>query len=137
MYANRYASTIKMRGIVGLVFSLCLAAANVSYAQDRPLPADATLGTLKASAVPKIVIDGNPLKLTAGAQIRNQRNFIIQASALSSSTAGSDVNVLYKKSRQGQIERLWLLTDQEYQRIKSGAKSAPLPPVKNSATQIH
>jgi len=132
-----HSGTKKMRSIVGLMFTLCLIVGNLSYAEDRPLPADGILGTLKSSAMPKIVIDGNQVKLTAAAQIRNQKNLIVQVSALSGSASAPDVNVLYKKSKQGQIERIWLLTDQEYQRIKSGVKSAPLPPIKNSTTQIH
>jgi hypothetical protein len=131
------ANTVKTGSIVGLIFSLCLAVSNSSYAEDRPLPADGILGTLKPSAIPKIVIDGKPVTLTGGAQIRNQKNFIVQVGALSGSASSPDVNVLYKKSRQGQIDRIWLLTDQEYERIKTGAKPAPLPPIKNSPTQIH
>jgi hypothetical protein len=104
-----------------LVCILCLLAgltmSNVSYA-DRPLPANGVLGVFKPSATPNMVIDNQPVKLGAGAQIRNEKNMIVQPAALS----GADVHILYKKGIQGQIDRIWILTEAEYERISQAAK---------------
>jgi len=53
---------------------------------------------------------------------------LVQTTSLS----GPDVGVLYKKSSQGQIDRIWILTDLEYQNIKNGVKPTPLMPVKKT-----
>jgi len=115
--------------IAGLIFSVLLSfmlsAPSVAAPEARPLPANGILGSFQPSALPKIVIDDQTYILAAGAQIRNQQNLIVQKSTIS----GPDVNVLYKKNRQGQIERIWILTDAEFKRISSGEKPAPLMPV--------
>jgi len=109
--------------LLGLLFSLSIQAAP----QVRPLPANGILGTFQPSALPKIVIDGQVCVLSAGAQIRNQKNLIVQTGTIS----GPDVKVLYTKDRQGQLSRIWILTDAEIERINSGAPAtAVLPGVK-------
>jgi hypothetical protein len=105
------------QGILLLLFSFTVS--SFSYAQLRPLPVDGLLGTLNSAALPNIVVDKQPFKLSASAQIRNQKNMIIQVPMI----IGPDMKVLYKKNRQRQIERMWLLTDREYQRIKHTQKS--------------
>jgi hypothetical protein len=109
-------------GYVGLILCLFLGLmmtnAARATAESRPLPADGMLGTLKPSAIPSIVIDNKVVPLSPAAQIRDQRNLIIQTRAIK----GPDVYVLYEKNKLGQIERMWILTEEEYQRIKSGAK---------------
>ena len=104
------------------VFFILMTSNFSQAAESRPLPANAQLGVLSPSARPRIVIDDQVYSLSAGAQIRNQKNMLIQTASL----AGRDVKVLYKKSAQGQIDRIWILTDAEVERISSGAKPAVL-----------
>jgi len=126
MHANKTSTAL---WFAALIFSLGSMLCNVGFAMEsRPLPVNATLGTLKLSAMPNIVIDGQGYKLSASAQIRNQKNLVVQTTTLS----GPDVMALYKKSSQGQIDRIWILTDVEYQNIKNGVKPAPLMPVKKT-----
>jgi len=126
MQANTKSTTV---WFAALIFSLGSLLCNAGFAMEsRPLPANGTLGTLKLSAMPGIVIDGQAYKLSASAQIRNQKNLLVQTTSLS----GPDVGVLYKKSSQGQIDRIWILTDLEYQNIKNGVKPTPLMPVKKT-----
>ena len=114
---------------VVLAFVLLLPA-SVTWAaaadQSRPLPPDATVGWLQMSAMPSIVIDEQPHKLSAAAQIRNQKNLIVQVSSLSGK---EDVPVLYQTNKIGQVVRMWLLTDVEYQRIHSGEKQSVVTPM--------
>ncbi|PRC94192.1 hypothetical protein [Solimicrobium silvestre] len=106
------------------LFLLGLMLSATSYAIDRPLPVNAKLGTFSPSANPAIVIDGNVRQLTAGAQIRNHHNVIVQPMSLS----GPDVQILYKENSQGQIERIWILTKDEVQAYSAGPQPAtPLP----------
>ena len=116
MHANIKNTAARMTGVI---FSLGLMFGNLCFAMDsRPLPANGILGTLRLSAMPAIVIDDQLYKLSASAQIRDQKNLLVQTAALS----GPDVKVLYKKSSQGQIDRIWILTAQEFQRISGAAK---------------
>jgi len=104
--------------VLCLFFGLMMTCPTFASVENRPLPADGVLGTLKPSAIPNIVIDNKVVQLSAAAQIRDQRNLIVQTRAIK----GPDVYVLYEKNKLGQIERMWILTEEEYQRIKSGAK---------------
>jgi len=126
MHANKTSTAL---WFAALIFSLGSMLCNVGLAMEsRPLPASATLGTLKLSAMPTIVIDGHVQKLDAGAQIRNEKNLIVQTGSL----YGPDVSVLYKKSKDGQIDRIWILTKEEFQRISHPVQPAPLMPVKKT-----
>lgn len=111
-------------GVAAVLFlMLTWSAPALATAEIRPLPANGVLGTLSLTAMPAIVIDDQPRTLSASGQIRNQKNLIVQTSTLK---AQADVKVLYKTNRSGQIDRIWMLTDEEYVRISTGAK-APLP----------
>lgn len=119
--------------ILCLISSLMIGSPSYAVVADRPLPKDGLLGKFKPSAIPTLVIDNKVVKLSAGAQIRDQKNRIVQIAGI----RGPDTNVLYEKNQQGQIERMWMLTDEEYKRIKAGAKPVPLRQIKNSSMQIH
>lgn len=110
------AMTLKSRVLVGLCLLVSLMLCNLGYAMNRPLPRDGELGVFQTSALPHVVIDGQTFKLAAGAQVRNQQNLIVQPASI---PHGADRKILYKKDRQGQIEAIWMLTDQEYQQISS------------------
>ena len=116
-------------GFVCLVFGVLLSSP-IFAAADRPLPKDGILGMFHPAAIPAIVIDDETIKLAAGAQIRDQKNLIVQTGAIN----GPDVHVLYQKNPQGQIQHMWILTDQEYQHISSG-DTPLLPGVKAAPVQ--
>jgi hypothetical protein len=105
-------------GLIVVLLSLLLMSRTGIAMEDRPLPADGILGVLTASALPKVIVDNKQVQLGAGAQIRNEHNLIVQIPAIKR----TDLNILYEKNSQGQIQRIWLLTDAEYERIKSGVK---------------
>ncbi len=106
---------------------LCLFVCLRVAADDRPLPYNGTVGTLSISALPAIVIDGQTHKLTAGAQIRNDKNLIVQTATLK----GADVKVLYNLNKLGQVDRIWILTPAELQQFESGTRPKPIYPAKN------
>ena len=106
---------------------LCLVLCNHVLAEDRPLPYNGTVGTLSISALPTIVIDGQTHKLTAGAQIRNEKNLIVQTATLK----GADVKVLFKVNKLNQIDRLWILTQEEVKQFESGTRPKPIYPTKS------
>lgn len=115
---------------LSFIFCLLVGAADLSFAaiENRPLPEDGVLGVFKSSQIPVIIIDNKEVKLSAGAQIRNQKNVIVQTALIKGENKGADINVLYKKNKMGQIQRMWILTDEEVGRVKSGNKLKPLPP---------
>lgn len=110
-----------LRLLAGLL--VCLAVEPSVLAADRPLPDIGLLALWQASSLPQMIIDGQPVRLTAGAQIRDQKNLIVQPSAV----PAVDVHILYKATQARQIERIWILTDAEYLRIL--ARAALTPPV--------
>jgi hypothetical protein len=107
----------------GFVLTMMLLSNSWASASARPLPKDGVLGVLSLSSMPAIVIDDQPRKMSASGQIRNEKNLIVQTSTLSGK---QDVNILYKQNKLGQIDRIWILTDAEYTRIRNG-DPAPLP----------
>jgi len=125
MQANTKSTAMRAAGLYFGMFLILMISKLSLAAEGRPLPANAILGIFSPSALPRIVIDGQGYLLSAGAQIRNQNNLIVQTSNIS----GPDIEVLYKKSRQGQIDRIWILTRAEFDRIRSGVKPASVMPV--------
>ena len=110
VYFNRICGLI-------LYFMFGFIASTTSHAMDRPLPVDAKYGTFSPSANPNIVINGQIRQLTGGAQIRDSNNMIILPVALN----GPDVQILYKENNQGQIDRIWILTQDEVQKYAPGS----------------
>jgi hypothetical protein len=80
-----------------------------SWAQSNVFPEHAHQGLLSSSAYPSIVINGIQRDTSPNLQIRDKKNLIIVQSALS----GGDVNVLYRENNQGQVERIWMLTQEQ------------------------
>lgn len=109
---------ISMRMLVAVLCLLgLLSLANNVEAQavSRPFPGDGLIGVLSPSTNPVIVINGLVRQLSAGAQIRNENNMIVQPMALS----GPDVRIIYQQNQQGQITRIWILNTTEAQQITS------------------
>ena len=79
------------------------------WAFDRPFPQDTKRGTMTPALCPAIVIDGTARTLSPGARIWNQDNL----SQTPASLRGSDFTVNYTENTQGEIERVWILTQEE------------------------
>ena len=114
MHCRIFKLAVVLSCIVGFIVNLH-AQTLVGQVGQRPFPSDAMIGVLSPSAAPTIVIDGKIRQLTAGAQIRNENNLIVQPMTL----AGPDVKIVYKVNGQAQIERIWILNTAEAQQIQS------------------
>ena len=89
-----------------LICALILPAAAV--AQVRQIPDDAKRGNIVHVQGNMVNIDSRPMRLSAGAQIRNRNNLIIVPMSLPPGAL-----VKYTLDRMGQIHRIWLLTPEE------------------------
>jgi hypothetical protein len=84
------------------------AALSVSSGAARPLPALALKGTLTPGDSGAVWIDGKSVPLSVSAQIRNERNLIVQPSSLQ-----QPAKVRYLTDASGAVSRVWILTAAE------------------------
>jgi hypothetical protein len=91
-------------GAVGFV--LCMWPAIVLA--DRQLPTDATLAKSATFSYPNLTASGKTLRISVGARIYDQNNRIIMPVAVP-----AKVNVLFKTDMNGDVSRVWIITDQE------------------------
>jgi hypothetical protein len=77
-------------------------------AQLRPIPDLAKRGHIVQIEGPIVEIDGERMRLSPGAQIRNQNNMIIMPVSVPPGTL-----VKYTLDGLGQIHRVWVLTPKE------------------------
>lgn len=92
-----------------LMLALSITVAVSGWAFDRPFPANTKRGTMTPGLYPSIVINGTARKLSVGARIWNQDN-LIQVPA---SLPRRDFTVNYTEDTQGEIDRVWILTQEE------------------------
>ena len=105
-----------MRKIIALIVLAGFAAH--AAAQLRAIPAEATRASMRYLEGMTVALDGKPVQLTAGAQIRSTDNLIVVPSAVIGT-----VTVRYLTDASGQqVHRVWILSDDE------AAASAPKPP---------
>ena len=74
----------------------------------RLIPQDAKRGTMVPVEGMAVEIDGTRVELAAGAQVRDERNFIVLPMALPKSAL-----VKYKLGADGKLQRAWILSPQE------------------------
>jgi hypothetical protein len=67
------------------------------------------LGTLRIGVFPEAVLDGQAIRLGAGARIRDEQNLIRPPA-----TVAGDRRVAYRRGAMGEVTEVWLLTDAEY-----------------------
>jgi hypothetical protein len=84
---------------------------------QRPFPADSRLGVFEITAYPEAAIDGKPVRLAAGAQIRNRSNLIV----LPTTVVGPQA-VRYRLDPSGQLSRVWVLTPAEIEAAKAAQR---------------
>jgi hypothetical protein len=98
-----------------LAISLTAAAQHV---QQRPLPPKASQGTLgEPHEFPTVKIDNRTLRLSPGARIFDQSNRTIVHAQL---PPGAEV--LYTSDAAGNIQRMYILTEEELLRLKQAGR---------------
>ncbi|WP_293779830.1 hypothetical protein [uncultured Oxalicibacterium sp.] len=101
-----------------LVICCALAFATWSaHAFERPFPPSAKRGVMTPGMYPEITLDSKARRLSAGSRIWNRDNLIQMPASLPS----TQMTVHYTEDIEGNIDRVWILTDEE---IK---KPAPKP----------
>ncbi len=94
-----------------LVATLAFAATAVcAQTMRREVPADVQAARLVITLPPQALLDGQPVRLSPGARIRNTQNLLL----LSGNVAGQDLPVLYRRDALGLLSELWLLSEAEY-----------------------
>ena len=91
-----------------LILAIGLAASLSALAQVRTIPAEAKRGQLQHVEENTIRMSGKVMRLSAGAQIRDASNLIIQPAAVPAGTL-----VKYTLDAQGSVHRVWILTQPE------------------------
>lgn len=80
----------------------------------REAPKDVKPGRLKVTAPPEVTLDGKPDRLSPGSRIRGLNNLLV----LSGSVVGQDLPVVYRRDAAGLIHEVWLLTPEEYAKLR-------------------
>jgi hypothetical protein len=91
---------------VGLTLSVCASA----VAAARTFPPDATFAKAAIFDYPFLQMGSKTLRLAVGSRIYDQNNRILVPAS-----APATANVLYKTDSNGEIFKVWILTDQETQ----------------------
>jgi hypothetical protein len=89
--------------------ALLWASPGISQTRPEPIPADALRGYVRHVTETNVTVDGKPMRLAAGAIIRDQRNLIIVPVSLPREGAFADFLV----NGDGQLFRVWLPTPGE------------------------
>jgi hypothetical protein len=96
---------------VQLIKLLLLAAAAMAFAahaQLRPIPPEAKPGTLRHLQDMIVELDGKPVRLSPGAQIRDASNRLVLPTAVAGTTV-----VRYLADASGMVHRVWILSKEE------------------------
>lgn len=108
------------RSVFLCFFSVVLAIP--AFAFERPFPSHAKRGKMTPAVWPEIVIEGKTRRLAPGARIWNKHNLIEMPSSL----RGRDMTVNYTEDHQGDIDRVWILSEEEAQEsIQKQTNSQP------------
>ena len=92
-----------------LICLMLMLTAVTAFAAPRTFPSTALRGTLSAAVYPQIKIDGQIKTLSPGAKILGKQNTIIVSTSLMDIT----YTVNYTVDRQGFVDKIWILTDEE------------------------
>ena len=91
--------------------SLALVAPAPARAQAlRTIPQKAVPGVLELGNFPEALIDGNAVRLGAGARIHDLNNRIVMPASL----AGARHRVLYTRDGSGFVDRVWFASEAEF-----------------------
>jgi hypothetical protein len=92
----------------GLAFGIALSVGAAPAAAARSLPGDATFAKDAEFSYPYVKAGKQILHLAAGARIYNESNLIVMPVAVP-----AKANVLFKTDINGDVSRVWILTDEE------------------------
>ena len=101
-------------GFGALITALALSGQAWAQNLTRPIPEDTRRGDIRHVQDMVMAIDGKQMRLAPGANIRDRNNFIIMPAALPPDGALAD----YATDFNGQVFRVWLLTEEEAARPK-------------------
>ena len=95
--------------LLPLIFALvCALVTAAAQAQFRSINPEARRGVMRHVQGMTVELDGKPVQLAAGAQIRDGRNMIVVPTAVPAA-----VLVKYLRDDAGQLSRVWILSPQE------------------------
>jgi hypothetical protein len=95
--------------------------ANPALGQLRTIPEEARRGQMSHLQDMVVAIDGKPVRLSPGAQIRDPDNRLVLPVSL---PANSDVR--YVADESGAVHRVWILTAQEKAPVEKKPEAQPL-----------
>ena len=101
--------------------AVLLVFASPAFGQLRTIPQEAKRGQMSHLQDMVVEIDGKPVRLSPGAQIRDRDNRLVLPVSL---PANSDVR--YVADDSGAVHRVWILTAQEKTQVD---QAKPKPPV--------
>jgi len=91
-----------------LFLAIAITASLAAQAQMRSIPEGAKRAHLRHIEDTRVQLGGKELRLSAGAQIRDASNLIVQPSAVPEGSL-----VKYTLDRAGYVHRVWILSQQE------------------------
>jgi len=86
---------------------------------NRIIPIEAVPGRFKPAIFPEAFINGQPVRLGAGARIYDEQNMIRMPASLS-----GDYRVAFVRGSMGDILQIWMLSEAEYQVVAERAAAA-------------
>ncbi len=106
-----FAAVVPIAAVVPVAAIVAIAAhAPAALAQPaRSIPENAEIGRLTLGVFPDATLDGKPVRLGAGARIRDQAN-IIQVP----STVTGEKKIAFSRGTMGEIVQVWILSDAEF-----------------------
>jgi hypothetical protein len=116
------------RALMGVTACVLLMGAAALFAADaraeRDFPRKARLGEMTFVAIPDVVLNGIPQRMSHGARVYSVRNTILMPNRVNGSTA----IVNYLRDDRGRVSQVWILTP---------AEAAAMPPNPElSGTQV-
>jgi len=95
-----------------LIALMLVCCAQFALAAPRTFPQNAQRGTISGNVFPQVLINNQIQRLAPGAKILNEQNLIIMPSTLFNKV----YIVNFTFDRQGLIDRVWILTNEELTR---------------------
>ena len=97
--------------VAAALLTIALAAA----AFERPFPANVKSGKIQIVDYTQVLIDGKTRTLASGARIWSTDNLTVVPNALGDTSH----RIAYTENPDGTIDRIWLLTDEEIEKMPS------------------
>lgn len=115
-----------------LALLVALAAApQLAHAQARSFPPGTRVGTLAMGVFPLAQIDGKDVRFSPGGRIYDTRNAVAIPS-----TVVAPVRVRYALDTMGQVNRAWILTEEEARAAGSQPVTEPEVPGSNQSAPL-